>query len=76
MKNRILLENYFLPSDLEAQIRASVEHYNHQRCHESLKNVIPAGAYFGRAPAVIRQRKRIKRRTMEYRRLQHSKLAA
>ena len=48
MKNRILLENYFLPGDLEAQIEAFVEHYNHRRYHESLKNVTPADAYFGR----------------------------
>lgn len=27
-KNRILLENHFLPGDLEAQIKAFVEHYN------------------------------------------------
>ncbi len=31
LKNRILLENYFLPGDLEAQIEAFVDHYNHQR---------------------------------------------
>jgi putative transposase len=29
LKSRILLENYFLPGDLEAQIEAFVEHYNH-----------------------------------------------
>ena len=28
LKNRILLENYFLPGDLEAQIEAFVDHYN------------------------------------------------
>ena len=76
LKNRILLENYFLPGDLEAQIEAFVEHYNHQRYHESLNNVTPADAYFGRAPAIIKQRERIKRQTIEYRRLQHRKLAA
>ncbi|QEH80966.1 IS3 family transposase [Sphingomonas sp. C8-2] len=76
LKNRILLENYFLPGDLEAQIEAFVEHYNHQRYHESLNNVTPADAYFGRAPAIIHQRERIKRQTIEYRRLQHRKLAA
>ena len=48
MKNRILLKNYFLPGDLEAQIETFVEHYNHRRYHESLKNVTPADAYFGR----------------------------
>jgi transposase InsO family protein len=37
LKNRILLENYFLPGDLEQQIEAFVDHYNHQRYHESLK---------------------------------------
>jgi transposase InsO family protein len=28
MKNRVLLENYFLPGDLERQIAAFVDHYN------------------------------------------------
>ena len=41
MKNRILLENYFLPGDLEAQIGTFIEHYNHARYHESLGNVTP-----------------------------------
>ena len=76
LKNRILLENYFLPGDLEAQIEAFVEHYNHQRYHESLSNVTPADAYFGRAPTILKQRERIKRQTIEHRRLQHRKLAA
>ena len=76
LKNRILLENYFLPGDLEVQIQAFVEHYNHQRYHESLANVTPADAYFGRASAIIKQRERIKRQTIEHRRLQHRKLAA
>ncbi len=76
LKNRVLLENYFLPGDLEARIKAFVEHYNHQRYHESLNNVTPADAYFGRASAIIKRRKRIKRKTIEHRRLQHRKLAA
>ena len=75
MKNRILLENYFLPGDLEGQIEAFVEHYNHQRYHESLSNVTPADAYFGRAETIIKQRDRIKLQTIEHRRLQHRKLA-
>ncbi|MEC7743572.1 MAG: IS3 family transposase [Pseudomonadota bacterium] len=76
LKNRVLLENYFLPGDLEQQIEAFVEHYNHQRYHESLDNVTPADAYFGRAAAIIKRRERIKRKTLEHRRLQHRKLAA
>jgi putative transposase len=33
MKNRVLLENYFLPGDLERQIAAFVDHYNNRRYH-------------------------------------------
>ena len=76
LKNRILLENYFLPGDLEGQIEAFVEHYNHRRSHESLRNVTPADAYFGRSEAIIQQRERIKRQTIQHRRLQHQKRAA
>ncbi len=76
LKNCVLLENYFLPGDLEQQIEAFVEHYNHQRYHESFDNVTPADAYFGRAQAIIKRRERIKRQTLEHRRLQHRRLAA
>ena len=72
----MLLENYFLPGDLKAQIEAFVEHYNHQRYHESLDNVTPADAYFGRATAIIKRRERINRQTLKHRRLLHRKLAA
>ena len=76
LKNRILLENYFLPSDLEAQIATFVERYNHRRYHESLDNLTPADVYFGRGQTILLQRERIKRRTIELRRLQHRKAAA
>ena len=76
LKNRILLENYFLPGDLEAQIDAFVEHYNHQRYHESLNNLTPADVYFGRGEAILMERDRIKRQTNQNRRLQHQMQAA
>jgi len=38
LKNRILLENYYLPGDLEARIGDFVAHYNHLRYHESIAN--------------------------------------
>jgi len=71
-----MLQNYFLPGDLEAQIEASVDHYNHQRYHESLNNVTPADVYFGRDKAILRQRERIKRKTLEARRMHPSQRAA
>jgi len=76
LKNRILLENYYLPGDLEAQIEAFVTHYNHQRYHESLSNLTPADVYFGRGQTILLQRERIKRKTFKQRRLQHRKPAA
>jgi putative transposase len=76
LKNRILLENYFLPGDLEAQIESFVAHYNHQRYHESLSNLTPADVYFGRGESILRERERIKRQTIESRRLQHQMQAA
>jgi transposase InsO family protein len=76
LKNRILLENYFLPGDLEVQIEAFVDHYNHQRYHESLNNVTPSDVYFGRDKGILKQRERIKRKTLEARRLHHSQRAA
>ncbi len=76
LKNRILLENYYLPGDLEAQVDAFVEHDNHQRYHESLGNLTPADVYFGRGLTILLKRERVKRKTIEHRRLQHRKDAA
>ncbi len=76
LKNRILLENYYLPGDLEAQIEAFVAYYNHQRYHESLNNLTPADVYFGRGQTIMLERERIKRKTIEHRPLHHRKNAA
>ena len=76
LKNRILLENYFLPGDLEAEIGDFATHYNHQRYHESLSNLTPADVYFGRGQTILIERERIKRRTIENRRLLHRRQAA
>ena len=76
LKNRILLENYYLPGDLEAQIARFVEHYNHRRYHESLQNLTPADVYFGRGQTILLERERIKSDTIKLRRLQHQLKAA
>ena len=73
LKNRILLEHYFLPGDLEKQIEAFVDHYNHQRYHESLSNVTPADVYFGRSQSILAKRERIKKRTIAKRRLHYQR---
>jgi len=76
LKNRILLENYFLPGDLEAQIAAFVDDYNHRRYHESIDNLTPADVYFARGPTILAERERIKRQTIANRRLQYQLRAA
>ena len=76
LKNRILLEHYYLPGDLEAQIAAFIDYYNHRRYHESLENVTPADVYFGRDQEILLERARIKRNTITQRRLLHQKIAA
>src|SRR5271167_1863957 len=76
LKNRSLLDNYYLPGDLEQQINAFVEHYNHVRYHESIDNLTPADVYFGRAETILAERHRIKRATIANRRLQHRLQAA
>ena len=76
LKNRILLENYYLPGDLEAQIEAFVDDYNNRRYHESIDNLTPADVYFGRGQTILLQRERIKRQTIAQRRLQYQWQAA
>ena len=56
MKNRVLLEYYFLPGDLKAQIQAFVEYYNNHRYHENLGNLMTADVYFGRAEQILKQK--------------------
>ena len=76
MKNRIFLENYYLPGNLEQQIDAFVDHYNNHRYHKSLNNINPADVFFGRDKDILRERKKIKKQTIQYRRLQHQRQAA
>ena len=65
LKNRILLENYYLPGDLETKIADFVSHYNHHRYHESLSNLTPADVYLGRGKTILLQGERIKRETLK-----------
>lgn len=44
LKNRILLENRYLPRALDGAVGEFVDHYCRRRFHESIGDVAPAGA--------------------------------
>ena len=69
MKNQIVLENYYLPDQLEARLAEFVAYHDTRRYHESLGNLTPADIYFGRGQTILTRRQKIK--TIELRRRLH-----
>lgn len=67
MKNVVLLNNYWLPGELEREIKRFVQYYNHARVHESLENLTPADVYLGRAREIRTARERLKEQTLRRR---------
>jgi transposase InsO family protein/transposase-like protein len=76
LKNQILLDNYYLPGQLEQRIAEFVTHYNTRRYHESLNNLTPEDVYRGRGQAILTERDKIKRATMQTRRQLHRQTMA
>jgi len=75
-KNRILLDNYHLPSHLEHQIGEFIHYYNHNRYHESLNNLTPADVYYGRGPEILNRRRKLIQKTLKQRALRYNAEAA
>ncbi len=73
MKNIIKLDNYYIPEELERRLTEFVDYYNNHRYHESLKNLKPADVYFGRDQKILDENQRIKRKTMQSRRMYYQK---
>ena len=71
MKNQVLLDNYYLPDDLECSINQFVEYYNHERYHELLKNLTPADVFTGRGQQILDTRSKIKIETLALRKEMH-----
>ena len=71
MKNVVKLQHYYFPWELEAALRDFVAYYNNERFHESLNNVTPADVYLGRQYAVLTERAKIKRLTMQRRKKEY-----
>jgi transposase InsO family protein len=71
MKNQILLNHYYLPSELQEHLQGFVSYYNHERYHESLNNLTPADVFYGRGQEILEQREMIKQNTLAMRRQIH-----
>ena len=71
MKNQILLNNYYLPGELQEHLQYFVNYYNYERYHESLDNLTPADVFYGRGQLILNQREKIKLNTLSMRRKMH-----
>jgi len=69
LKEKIHLVVWETPRQVEEQIGAFIEHYNSRRYHEALGNVTPDDVYFGRKESIIQRRAKLKRLTLDRRRM-------
>lgn len=67
MKNLILLDHYYSPSELEERIREWINYYNNHRYHEAIDNITPRDKYFGRDKEILKNRMKIKKQTIQER---------
>ena len=65
------MEHYYLPGELRTALQKFVDYYNHERYHESLKNLTPAEVFYGRGQEILDQREKIKLATLAMRRKMH-----
>ena len=68
MKNVVTLQNYYAPWELEQELERFVHWYNHERYHESIKNLTPADVYHGRDRELVTARELVKLQTLDRRR--------
>lgn len=68
LKNVVKLDNYYSPDELRRRLGEWVDYYNNQRYHEALDNLKPVDVYEGRTEKILKERKRIKEKTIQKRR--------
>ena len=71
MKNQILLNNFYLPGELQEHLQRFITYYNHECDHESLDNLTPAGVFYRRGQKMLDQWETIKLNTLAMRRKMH-----
>lgn len=71
MKNQVLLNNYYLPGELQEHLQRFITYYNHECYHESLDKLTPADVFYGRGQVTLDRRKAIKLDTLAICRKMH-----
>jgi hypothetical protein len=74
MKNVVKLDYYYCPEELESALEKFVYTYNHERYHESLQNLTPADVNLGRGELILKERERIKHKSILSRKTEYQKL--
>lgn len=68
LKNVVKLDKYYSPDQLRKRLQEWVEYYNNERYHEALENLKPVDVYEGRTEKILKERLRIKEKTILKRR--------
>jgi transposase InsO family protein len=66
-KEEIYLVVWETPEALTRELARFLNYYNAERYHEALRNVSPDDVYFGRREAILKQRQKLQRKTLEKR---------
>ncbi|RPH94705.1 hypothetical protein EHM69_06680 [candidate division KSB1 bacterium] len=63
VKDELTLIVHASPEAFDRALEAFLHKYRYEHCHEGIRNLHPADVCFGRADAILQQRKQLKEQT-------------